>query len=150
MHTPLSLSDFAKSGNTVKLEPNFGGFAINSACGNFLEHFTTLGQCETALRDANYVKTARRNVYAVKDSENSRSAGEAGQHVDLYVFTGKTAADRKFVAIIQKQDPDADSYCAATPWVLVHNTGRVDRFASLEDVRTEAEKSYGFIRSSSR
>lgn len=46
------------------------------------------------------------------------------------------------VATINRQHPAADTYRAAEPWLLLHATGRVDRFASLAEARAEALKSW--------
>ena len=50
------------------------------------------------------------------------------------------------VATIAKQHKMADNYRACEPWLLLHNTGRTDRFASLHEARSEAQKSYAGAR----
>lgn len=149
MQSNQSVRDYAKTGNNVKLEPNFGGYAISRVVGGLLEHFSTLALCEETLKDAGYAKTTVRNIYALKDSAKPGAASPETDHpADLYVYSGKTAADRKFVAIIRKQKSVEDSYRAEEPWVLLHNSGRVDRFEHQAEAREEAEKTYGVIRCS--
>lgn len=46
------------------------------------------------------------------------------------------------VAQIVKQPRAADSYRAGEPWLLLHNTGRVDRFPSQAEARDEARKTW--------
>lgn len=48
----------------------------------------------------------------------------------------------KLVAQINKQHKAADSYRALEPWLLLHLTGRVDRFGTYSEARDEALKSY--------
>lgn len=48
----------------------------------------------------------------------------------------------KFVAMISKQSKCADGYRADEPWLLLHNTGRTDRFETLTQARNEAMKSW--------
>lgn len=47
------------------------------------------------------------------------------------------------LAMIEKQPRAADSYRADEPWMLLHTTGRIDRFASMREARDEAIKTYG-------
>jgi len=47
-----------------------------------------------------------------------------------------------FVASIAKQPKMADYATPETPWLLLHNTGRVDRFASQSEARDEARKAW--------
>ena len=53
--------------------------------------------------------------------------------------------DTKHVAMIDQQPKAADSYRPEEPWLLLHNSGRVDRFASQREARQEARKTYGFV-----
>lgn len=52
----------------------------------------------------------------------------------------------KHVACIVLQNSNADGYNAAEPWLLLHNTGRVDRFRYVRDARAEAVKTYPSVR----
>ena len=45
-------------------------------------------------------------------------------------------------AMINKPSKAADSYVAAEPWLLLHDTGRIDRFETQSQARSEARKSY--------
>ena len=47
-----------------------------------------------------------------------------------------------FVAMISKQSKLALGYCKEEPWLLLHNTGRTDRFATKKEAREEAMKSW--------
>lgn len=49
------------------------------------------------------------------------------------------------VAMIVKPTKAADNYSAAEPWSLLHNSGRIDRFAQIAEAREEATKSYGRV-----
>ncbi|RTL34271.1 MAG: hypothetical protein EKK53_26645 [Burkholderiales bacterium] len=55
----------------------------------------------------------------------------------IYVYSR-----RDFVATINKQHPAAPGHRAEEPWLLLHNTGRVDRFETAGEARREAQKSY--------
>lgn len=46
------------------------------------------------------------------------------------------------VAAINRMSKAADGYTPETPWLLLHNTGRVDRFATQREAKEEARKSY--------
>lgn len=48
----------------------------------------------------------------------------------------------KFVAMISKQSKDSPNYNREEPWLLLHNTGRTDRFESFQAAREEAIKSF--------
>lgn len=48
----------------------------------------------------------------------------------------------RHVATIVKLPKAADAYHAHAPWALLHNSGRVDRFATQRESREEARKSY--------
>lgn len=50
-----------------------------------------------------------------------------------------------FVASISKQNPCADGYRAFEPWLLLHRTGRTDRFDSAKAARDEARKHWGRV-----
>lgn len=50
--------------------------------------------------------------------------------------------DTKHVAMIHKQTCAADNYRAEEPWLLLHDTGRIDRFARKDEAVKEAIKSY--------
>lgn len=52
-------------------------------------------------------------------------------------------ASGKFVAQINLQSKSADTYCAEEPWLLLHNTGRVDRFPLQRDAKAEVRKTWG-------
>lgn len=52
-------------------------------------------------------------------------------------------ASGKFVAQICLQPNGAANYCAEEPWLLLHNTGRVDRFPLQRDAKSEARKAWG-------
>lgn len=58
---------------------------------------------------------------------------------DVYVSTSPKAA-------IVRGNPLADGYRSAEPWLLLHNSGRVDRFATYTEARDEAIKSYAGAR----
>jgi hypothetical protein len=45
-----------------------------------------------------------------------------------------------YVASINKNNPIADSFDPANPWLLLHKSGRVDRFHSLSAARDDARK----------
>lgn len=45
-------------------------------------------------------------------------------------------------AMIVCQPKQADGYTPETPWLLLHNTGRIDRFAMQREAREEARKSW--------
>jgi hypothetical protein len=57
----------------------------------------------------------------------------------LYVHTQRGAA---FVATITRQHKESDGFIRETPWLLLHNTGRVDRFGSASEAREEARKTW--------
>ena len=46
----------------------------------------------------------------------------------------------QFVAQIVKQPAAADSYQSSFPWLLLLNDGRVRRFPSMIEAKTEAQK----------
>jgi hypothetical protein len=48
----------------------------------------------------------------------------------------------KHVAMIVKCSREADAYREGEPWTLLHDTGRVDRFASYKEAREESLKAY--------
>lgn len=48
----------------------------------------------------------------------------------------------RHVAAITKLPKAADAYRSEEPWALLHNSGRVDRFATAREAREEARKSY--------
>jgi hypothetical protein len=48
----------------------------------------------------------------------------------------------KHVAMINLQPKGADTFNPAEPWLLLHNTGRIDRFATMKEARGEARKTY--------
>ena len=48
----------------------------------------------------------------------------------------------RFVAIISKQHKLSDGFTRETPWLLLSNTGRVDRFATMAEARDEARKTW--------
>ena len=50
--------------------------------------------------------------------------------------------DGKFLAQIVLQPKSADSYRAEEPWLLLHNTGRTDRFSLQREAKDEARKSW--------
>lgn len=58
----------------------------------------------------------------------------------IHVYINKGT---KHVAMISRQQRGADSYNEAEPWLLLHNTGRTDRFAKMAEAKDEALKSYG-------
>jgi len=47
-----------------------------------------------------------------------------------------------FVAMISKQSKAAPGYISQTPWLLLHNNGKVRRFGSMAEARDEAQKHY--------
>lgn len=57
----------------------------------------------------------------------------------LYVYSQRGT---KFVATINRQHPASDGFVKETPWLLLHNTGRVDRFEGAKQAREEAVKSW--------
>lgn len=48
----------------------------------------------------------------------------------------------KFVGMINKQHKCADGFRKEEPWLLLHNTGRTDRFGTLTQARDEAVKTW--------
>ncbi|QQM14828.1 hypothetical protein [Stenotrophomonas phage BUCT555] len=48
----------------------------------------------------------------------------------------------QYVASINRMHKAADGYTPDTPWLLLHNTGRVDRFARQGEAKKEARKSW--------
>lgn len=48
----------------------------------------------------------------------------------------------RHVAMIVQQSKLADGYVAYAPWMLLHDKGRIDRFATYADAREEAMKSW--------
>ena len=60
----------------------------------------------------------------------------------MLIYTGAGT----FVAQICKQHKLAQGYLAEVPWLLLHNTGRIDRFAAQREAKDEAVKSYGKCR----
>lgn len=52
----------------------------------------------------------------------------------IHVFDAKSKA---CVAMIDKPDPKA-----IEPWLLIHKTGRIDRFKTRKAARMEARKSW--------
>lgn len=49
------------------------------------------------------------------------------------------------VASINKQHPGADGFRASEPWLLLHRTGRTDRFATKREACAEARKHWGRV-----
>lgn len=47
-----------------------------------------------------------------------------------------------FVAMIDKQHKSAAGFRSEEPWLLLHNTGRTDRFETMLQARDEALKSW--------
>lgn len=60
-----------------------------------------------------------------------------GVNIMLHVYSHDL-----YVASINKLVKGADNYKASEPWLLLHKTGRVDRFATLQGARVEARKSW--------
>ena len=60
----------------------------------------------------------------------------------IHVYQHIDAFSPKHRAIINKQDANADGYRSYEPWLLLHDSGRIDRFQSLFDARMEARKTY--------
>lgn len=54
--------------------------------------------------------------------------------------------DNQYVASISKQNKLAANYVRETPWLLLHKTGRTDKFATLQEARDEARKSWARCR----
>ena len=52
------------------------------------------------------------------------------------ISTGPTTA------LINKQHPGSPGFQRAAPWLLLHSTGRVDRFATYAEARQEAMKAW--------
>ena len=52
----------------------------------------------------------------------------------------------KFVAMISKQNKLCQGFEPGAPWLLLYNTGRTDRFASLREAREEAIKSWPAVK----
>lgn len=52
----------------------------------------------------------------------------------------------QFVAQITKQPKLAPGFQAHEPWMLLHNAGRIERFATHEDAKEEARKTWGKCR----
>jgi hypothetical protein len=61
----------------------------------------------------------------------------------IHVYINKGT---KHVAMINRQSRGADNFNAAEPWLLLHDTGRTDRFASCKEAKEEALKSYAPLR----
>ena len=59
----------------------------------------------------------------------------------MFVYSGAA-----FVAQVLKQPRDADYFNACAPWMLLHNTGRIDRFESQAQAREEASKAWPAVR----
>jgi hypothetical protein len=55
----------------------------------------------------------------------------------LHVYTSG-----KHVAMINRQHKGADGFIKETPWLLLRNSGRIDRFATMSEAREEAKKSW--------
>jgi hypothetical protein len=47
-----------------------------------------------------------------------------------------------YVAMIVRQDKRADGYRKEEPWMLLHVSGRIDRFESQAEARAEAHKAW--------
>lgn len=47
-----------------------------------------------------------------------------------------------YVASINRQAKSADSYTPETPWLLLHKTGRVDRFETQTEAKDEVRKAW--------
>lgn len=58
----------------------------------------------------------------------------------LHVYVNTT-----HVAMINEMPKAADGYTPETPWLLLHNTGRVDRFATQREAKAEARKTWGYV-----
>lgn len=54
----------------------------------------------------------------------------------IFTFGGQ------FVAQINKQPKLAPGFQEHEPWLLLHNSGRIERFASHQDAKDEARKSW--------
>lgn len=78
--------------------------------------------------------------------EEKESAATINRDDDDQTLLHVYAPGEKFVAIINKQSKLADGYCAEEPWLLLHNTGRTDRFARQSEAKEEAMKSWGKCR----
>ena len=50
--------------------------------------------------------------------------------------------DNQYVASINQQDKLAAGYVKEEPWLLLHRTGRTDRFTTQKEAREEAKKSW--------
>jgi hypothetical protein len=51
-----------------------------------------------------------------------------------------------FVAQIGKQPKLADGFNPNEPWLLLHKTGRIERFGLQSEAKAEARKSWGSCR----
>jgi hypothetical protein len=54
-------------------------------------------------------------------------------------------AQGKFVAMINKQSRCADGFDPEVPWLLLYNSGRVERCATQAEARDEALKSWSGV-----
>jgi hypothetical protein len=57
----------------------------------------------------------------------------------LHVYANR---GRDYVATISLQHKCSDGFVKETPWLLLHKTGRVDRFAAAKEAKDEAAKSW--------
>lgn len=48
-------------------------------------------------------------------------------------------------AMIVKQPKGADTYRAEEPWMLLYDTGRIERFATQAEAKAEARKHWGAV-----
>ena len=58
---------------------------------------------------------------------------------DLHVYSQR---GQTFVATISRQHKCADGFIKETPWLLLHKTGRIDRFETAFQAKDEAKKSW--------
>ena len=56
------------------------------------------------------------------------------------------AMNGAFVAQVTNSSPISFGFSKEEPWLLLHNTGRIDRFASVKDAKFEARKTWASCR----
>lgn len=59
---------------------------------------------------------------------------------DWYVHS-----DGKFVATLTRQTSAANTFDPLSPWLLLHNNGKIDRFATYGEALNEARSVYPLV-----
>jgi hypothetical protein len=73
--------------------------------------------------------------YVSKELKTAIKGGAA-----LHLYSGGA-----FVGSINRQNRLADGYRPEEPWLLLHLSGRVDRFATQAEAKDEARKHWGTV-----